>query len=221
MSAWTAALDELQAAITEVQRLGTVLTNDVTGSLLGPFVAASDATTPEAQRASLDAMTAATAGIEPRAQQYVTDCQQALSGPLAAAYAAIEETPMTTRYVTLDFSADFGNNEPRVFVRDLLVGDTVIAQFVATPDDPKLRLGLTHTAPGSALQRRAILTDANGKVVIDHQASYYDWRMYTKSPPGRGYNIALEGGKEYTVTITQQPTGNPNQRADFFFTVNS
>lgn len=127
---------------------------------------------------------------------------------------------MAIRYVSIDFLTDFGGEEPRIFIRNLDQADTVIAKFTAPPDDPRLRLGITHTPPGMAIQRRAILTDEGGKVVLDHQAAYYDWRMYTKAPPARGYNIPLEGGREYTVTVTTN-TPQPGKRADFFFSVGS
>ena len=130
---------------------------------------------------------------------------------------------MATRNVSIDFNQDFGGEAPRIYVSNLDQADTVIATWVAPPEDPKFRLGITHQSGFPECQRRAVLTDATGKVVYDWQASAFDYRFSTKSPPARGFNQALIGGMEYRLTVTQTDQ-DPNRRikrADFQFDVNT
>ena len=217
--AWTAALADLQAAITEVQRLGAVLNDAVVGSLLGPFVAASAADTDSQRRAALDKMAVANDGIAERAMQYAHDCNAAIRGPLAAAYAALQEQQMTTHNVTIDFDHDFGMEAPRIMVNDVAGGDTVVATFVTPKDDPKFTLGVVHQAAGQGTVYIGTLRDASGKTIRAGESTQLSLRMASKTPPARGQNLILFGGATYTLMVEAKDKSLP--RVDFYFAVNT
>jgi len=215
--AYTRALDALNAAVTEVQRLGAVLGNDVTGSLLVPFVAASAAATSVERRAGLDRMLAALPGIAALTQRYATDCTAAIAPPLTAAYAALQqETPMALRTVNLDFAKNYGDEAPREYVRGISCADTVIGQFVAPLNDPKFMLTVQHTNTVPGVVRKTTLKDASGKPVKPEQTWMQPtFRMSTTVPPTPG-TLGLAGGQMYSLTV-EGVTGDPAQKADFYF----
>lgn len=218
MSDYTVAMDGILAGLAEVQRLGAVLASQGSTAVGGGYFSALNAPA-DRRGAELAKIKAGMAEIDRLAAKYAADCRTALSGPLAAALAATQEIPMTTRTIELDFSPSDGDRHYEV--NDFHQGDTLRLVFTAPDDDPKFQIGVDHARSAPQCQRRFTLRDDAGKTILDDKASSLSLRMRTTTPGARGADTLLRGGAEYVLTVTQtdQNPARRVKRADCLVTV--